>query len=56
MDKENEKMIQKRDLQQKNEDKYVPKKFIIKVTIIECRNLSLTSGETPNPYIELEVN
>lgn len=55
MEKEKDKLIQKIDLQQKYEDKYIPKKFIIKITIIECRNLTLQSGDSPNPYIELEV-
>ena len=55
MEKEKDKLIQKKDLQQKYQEKYIPKKFIIKVTIIECRNLTLQTGDTPNPYIELEV-
>jgi len=56
MEKEKDKTLQKRDLQQKYEDKYIPKKFILKITLIECRNLTLQNGETPNPYIEVEVN
>ena len=38
-----------------NENKYVPKKFIIKITLLECRNLAIPSGDTPNPLIEIEV-
>ncbi len=55
MEKEKDKTLQKKDLHQKNEDKYIPKKFILKITLLECRNLTLQSGETPNPYIEIEV-
>lgn len=38
-----------------NESKYIPRKYILKITLIECRNLELASGEAANPYIELDV-
>lgn len=38
-----------------NEGKYIPRKFIVKITIIECRNLEMMSGEPANPYVEVDV-
>jgi hypothetical protein len=38
-----------------NEGKYIPRKFIVKITILECRNLEIISGEPANPYVEVDV-
>lgn len=38
-----------------NQGKYVPRKYIVKITLIECRNLELVSGEAANPFIEIDV-
>lgn len=55
MEKDKNKLAKKENIL-KLEEKYNPKKFIVKITLIQCRNLTLTSGDSPNPYIEVEVS
>jgi hypothetical protein len=38
-----------------NEGKYMPRKYILKISLLECRNLEIISGEAPNPFIEIDV-
>jgi len=52
----NDDQIGKKESQIINEGKYMPRKYILKITLIECRNLELASGEAANPYIEIDVN
>lgn len=33
----------------------IPENFLIKVSILECRQLTLGTEDTPNPYVVIKV-